>query len=80
MAEAQSVRLQYQWAQPGTKVEVSFPDRLRMSRLEQVGTFFGDLYEFQVAADLNARPTPEPIALKLRIQAGRRCQGVVRFG
>ena len=28
-------------------------------------------FEFQVTADLNARPTSEPIALNLRVQAGR---------
>ena len=45
--------------------------------MKQVGTFFGDLYEFQVAADLNARPTPEPIALQAADPSRRRCQGVV---
>ena len=68
--EAQPVRLQFVGCKPGTNVEVSFPDPLADVAMKQVGTFFGDLYEFQVAADLNARPTPEPIALQLRIRAG----------
>ena len=74
--EAQPVRLQFVGCKPGTNVEVSFPDPLADVEMKQVGTFFGDLYEFQVAADLNARPTPEPIALQLR-SSRRRCQRVV---
>ena len=70
-ADAQSVRLRISGGQPDTKVEVSFPDRPVDVETGQVGTFFGELIEFQVRADLNARPTSEPIALKLRVQAGR---------
>ena len=69
--DAQSVRLRISGGQPGTKVDVSFPDRPVDVETGQVGTFFGELIEFQVRADLNARPTSEPIALKLRVQAGR---------
>ncbi len=69
--DAQPVRLRISGGQPGTKVDVSFPDRPVDVETGQVGTFFGELIEFQVTADLNARPTSEPIALKLRVQAGR---------
>ena len=69
--DAQSVRLRISGGKPGTKVDVSFPDRPADVETKQVGTFFGELFEFQVTADLNARPTSEPIALKLRVQAGR---------
>jgi serine/threonine protein kinase len=65
--EAQLVRLQFTGCEPGTKVDVTFPDPHADVTIKQVGTFFGDFYEFQVAADLNARPTPEPIELKLRV-------------
>jgi serine/threonine protein kinase len=68
--EAQQVRLQFAGNQPGTNVDVSFPDRPEGVSTKQVGTFFGELYEFKVFADLNAPPTPDPIPLKLRIQAG----------
>jgi len=69
--DAQLVRLQIGGGKSGNKVDVSFPDRLADVETKQVGTFFGDLFEFQVTADLNARPTSKPIALNLRVQAGR---------
>ena len=68
--DAQLVRLQIGGGKPDTKVDVSFPDRPADVETKQVGTFFGELFEFQVTADLNARPTSEPIALNLRVQAG----------
>ena len=68
--DAQLVRLQIGGGKPGTKVDVSFPDRPADVETKQVGTFFGELFEFQVTADLNAKPTSEPIALNLRVQAG----------
>jgi hypothetical protein len=68
--DAQLVRLQIGGGKPDTKVDVSFLDRPADVETKQVGTFFGELFEFQVTADLNARPTSEPIALNLRVQAG----------
>src|SRR5271157_3312834 len=67
--DAQLVRLQIGGGKPDTKVDVSFPDRPADVETKQVGTFFGELFEFQVTADLNARPTSEPIALNLRVRA-----------
>jgi serine/threonine protein kinase len=68
--EPQHVRLQFVGTRPGTKVDVSFPEPLADVETKQVGDVFGDQYDFQVAADLNARPTPEPIDLKMRVRAG----------
>ena len=75
--EAQPVRLQFVGCKPGTNVEVSFPDPLADVAMKQVGTFFGDLYEFQVAADLNARTDSRTDRAATADPSWRRCQGVV---